>query len=204
MSTTTPGSAGATGHPPEETFVARYAKESWRVGTAAGVLTTVLGVVLVAWPKATVSVVAVVFGILLLVNGVLQLVRAVAADEAAAGARVLYTLLGILSIIVGLLALRSPFQTVTVLAVLAGLFWLVGGIIELMVVVSDRNRPHRGWAAALAGLSALAGLVVLAYPDITLVALTWLLGLWLITWGLLSTALILWIRHRVKAEGHLS
>lgn len=29
----------------------------------------------------------------------------------------------------------------------------------------------------------------------TLAALTWLLGLWLITWGIISVLVTLWIRH---------
>ncbi|RKS71036.1 uncharacterized membrane protein HdeD (DUF308 family) [Actinomadura pelletieri DSM 43383] len=168
--------------------------EHQAMALALGGISFVLGVIVVAWPEVTVGVLAVLVGLQLIFNGVVRVAQSVAGGLTA-GTRTLMAVLGVLSLAIGVLALRDLFQTVTVLAVLFGMFWLVGGIIEAIAVLSDRNRPGRGPELFLACLSALAGIVVLAYPAASLVALTWLFGLWLITWGIVGVLVTLWIRH---------
>ncbi|WP_157995798.1 HdeD family acid-resistance protein [Thermomonospora amylolytica] len=168
---------------------------AWTVGVTVGVLSALLGLVIVAWPDATIKVVAVLFGLKLVIHGVYRIVQAVLANEAGGGVRVLFTLLGVLSLGIGVLVLRAPLQTVELLALLFGLFWLITGTVGLVNALTERSGPGRGGAAFLAVASVVAGLVLLLWPAITLTALTWLFGLWLITWGLLTAALALWIRH---------
>ncbi|MFI0481390.1 HdeD family acid-resistance protein [Actinomadura sp. 9N215] len=174
------------------------------VGVAAGILAALLGIAIVAWPDATIRVVAFLFGLNLVIHGVYQIARAIAADEAGGGARVLYTLLGVLSLAVGVLVMRDPLQTVEILALLFGLFWLITGTVGLVTTLTEPAPRGRGGAVLLAGLCMIAGLLLLLWPGITLTALTWLAGLWLITWGLLTTALALWIRHAGKRTASAS
>ncbi|SFO19615.1 HdeD family acid-resistance protein [Actinomadura madurae] len=176
----------------------RPAAGAWGAGMATGILSALLGLVIVTWPDATIGVVAFLFGLKLVILGLYRLGQAVAAGEAGGGTRVLLTLLSVLSLAVGVLVMRDPFQTVQVLALLFGLFWLVGGIVGLVAALAEPSMPGRDGAALLAGLGILAGLLLLLWPGITLTALTWLIGLWLITWGLLTAALALWIRHAGK------
>ncbi|MEV0668142.1 HdeD family acid-resistance protein [Actinomadura luteofluorescens] len=164
---------------------------------ALGGISLVLGVVVVAWPGVTVGVLAVLIGLQLIINGVVRIAQSVAGGLTA-GTRTLMAVLGVLSLAIGVLAMRHLFETVAVLAVLFGMFWLLGGIIEAVAVLSDKDRPGRGPELVLACLSVLAGIVVLAYPEASLVVLTWLFGLWLITWGIISVLLTLWIRHADK------
>jgi uncharacterized membrane protein HdeD (DUF308 family) len=175
--------------------VTRRLGASWSTALTVGLVTLLLGIIIVAWPEATVGVVAVLFGIQLLLFGIFNLVRSIAADEAGGGVRLLYALLGVLSIALGVLAMRHLLQTVAVLAVLVGLTWLLGGIIEFVNLVAEPARPGRAWAMALAALAALAGIVVLAYPTPSLVTLTVLVGIWLIIWGALTALLAFAVRH---------
>ncbi len=64
-----------------------------------------------------------------------------------------------------------------------------------VTMLSDKDRPGRGTELVPACLSVLAGIVVLAYPEAGLVALTWLFGLWLITWGVITVLVTLLIRY---------
>ncbi|HEU5155772.1 MAG TPA: HdeD family acid-resistance protein [Streptosporangiaceae bacterium] len=164
---------------------------SWQTGLTVGLVTLVLGIILVAWPAVTVGVIAVLFGIQLLLFGVFNIIRSVAASEASGGARVLFALLGVLAIAVGVLALRDLFQTIEVIAILFGLTWLIGGIIEFVSLVSGPARPGRGWSIAMAVLAVIAGIIVLSYPAPSLVTLAILLGIWLIIWGVLTASLAL-------------
>lgn len=90
-----------------------------------------------------------------------------------------------LSIVVGVLCLRNILQTVVLLALLLGLFWLVGGIIQVVAAILQRSRPHRGLTMVSGVLAVLAGVVVLSYPGISLLVLTVFLGIWLVVYGVL-------------------
>ncbi|HEY6424226.1 MAG TPA: DUF308 domain-containing protein [Pseudonocardiaceae bacterium] len=154
---------------------------------ALGVLTLITGILIVSWPGPTLLVIAVLFGLQLLIAGIFRLVAALAMDELEHGSRVLFALLGILYLVAGILCLRSPFQTVAILALLLGLVWTVGGVIGIIHGIGG-NVPSRGWAIASGVISAIAGIIVLVYPISSLLALSWLLGILFIVLGIFTIA----------------
>ena len=79
---------------------------SWGWVLAFGIITLLVGILTVAWPGRTVLVVAVLFGIQLFVAGIFRLVMAFT-DEGE-GHRVAYALIGIFSILVGILLPAPP------------------------------------------------------------------------------------------------
>jgi uncharacterized membrane protein HdeD (DUF308 family) len=170
---------------------------SWGALLASGAVSVVIGLLVVFWPGVTVGVVAVLFGLQLLVHGVFRIVQSVTVTDASGGGRVMFALLGLLSIIVGVLCLRNVLQTVAVLALLLGLFWLVGGIIELIQAAGDGSRPDRGLTAVRGAVATLAGIVVLVWPAMTVTTLAVVLGLWLVIFGVL--AIVAGLRSRAAA-----
>ena len=81
-------------------------------GSPVGVITegavgALFGVLVRAWPAPTVTVLATLFAVQLLATGVLQLVAA-SSRHASARDRVLSCLLATLSLLIGLLCLRTP------------------------------------------------------------------------------------------------
>jgi len=179
-------------------FAARLTGGMWVIAVGTGLISVLFGLAIVAWPEATIGVVAVLFGLKLIFHGVYRVAQAIVASDAGGGTRTLYAILGVLSFIIGVLALRNLFQTVAVIALLFGIFWLSAGVIEFITVMVGPAENGRGAAIALSLLSALAGIFVLAYPEISLTALIWLLGLWLITWGLVTVGVSLWLRHAAR------
>lgn len=159
------------------------ASRGWLV--AFGLVTLVAGILVLLWPTQSVLVLAVILGIWLLVAGVFRLVVAIAVDEARGGTRLLIAALGVLAILVGVLCLARPFQTATGLALLLGAFWVVAGIIEFFHGLTD-HVPGRAWVIVSGLVSVIAGIVVLAYPAASLIALTWLFGIVLIVFGAMA------------------
>ena len=84
---------------------------------------------------------------------------ALATDDLTGGTRVLLALLAVLSIIVGLWAVRHVSLTLLALAVLLGIFWVVNGTIELFTALSHSGMPERGWTIFMGVLSILAGII---------------------------------------------
>jgi uncharacterized membrane protein HdeD (DUF308 family) len=161
---------------------------------AFGFITFVAGVLALAWPGATLLVVAVLFGAQLIVSGVFRFVAALASDDLTGGSRVLLALLGVLSLVIGLYAVRHVLITITALALLLGIFWVVSGTIELFTALSHREMPGRGWTAFMGVLGILAGILVLVYPAISLLTLAVVLGVWLLIYGVMEMALAFRLR----------
>jgi uncharacterized membrane protein HdeD (DUF308 family) len=170
--------------------------ESWGWVLTFSVLTLILGVLVMAWPSATVKLVALLFGLQLFVGGLFSLVRAF--TRGGEGSRVLLAVLGVLGILVGIFVLRHLFQTVVILVILLGVYWVLHGIIEFFVAIDQRGAPARGLNATMGILSFIAGVVVLSWPSPTLLVLVWVLGVWLVVYGLVGIAGAFMVRRAVK------
>ncbi len=85
--------------------------------------------------------------------------------------------------IIGLYAVRHILITLLALALLLGIFWIVSGTVEVFTALSHREMTHRGWNVVMGIISVLAGIVVLAYPGISLLVLAVVLSIWLIVFG---------------------
>jgi len=169
-----------------------------------GFATLVLGIVVLVWPDETVVVLAVLFGIQLILAGIFRFVTALALDDAPGGTRALLALLGVLCFIVGIYAVRHVNVTIAALALVLGIFWIVNGAIELFTAIGHRGMPGRGWTIVLSLLSIVAGIVVLAYPDISLTALAVVLGIWLVALGIIEIALSFQLRSLGGPPGPLA
>jgi uncharacterized membrane protein HdeD (DUF308 family) len=167
----------------------------WGWVFAYGVLTLIAGVAVLAWPGETLLVLAVLFGIQLIVSGIFRFVAALASADLTGGTRVLLALLGVLSIIIGLWAVRHVLLTLLALTVFLGIFWVINGLIDVFTAISHREMPGRGWAALMGVLSAIAGIVVLAFPGLTLLGLAVILGIWLLVFGFMEITAAFRIRQ---------
>jgi uncharacterized membrane protein HdeD (DUF308 family) len=159
-----------------------------------GVITLLAGLLTLAWPGRTILVVAVLFGIQLVVAGIFRFLAALAADDESGGTRALLALLGVLSFIVGLYALRHVLLTIAALALLLGIFWIVNGAVETFAALSHRRMQGRGWTIFMGLLSVVAGVVVLVYPAISLATMAVVLGFWLLVYGIMEILLAFRLR----------
>ncbi len=186
------GGAGVT---PEERDILRIIGKSWGWVLFFGIVTLILGVLVTIKPRDTVYAFAILLGIWLFLAGLFRIVMAIADHEDTGGARWFMAFLGLLAVIVGILFLRHTDETVTTLAFLIGLFWVVGGIIEFFTAYSDPGSEARGWRIAMGVLAFAAGIVTLVVPHLTLATLAVIMGIWLIIYGVLEIALSLQLRR---------
>ncbi|AKH83345.1 hypothetical protein AA958_15240 [Streptomyces sp. CNQ-509] len=173
------------------------ARGAWQAVLLAGVAALVLGALTLAWPGETLRVVGILFGLYLLVIGVMQLVAAFG-THASTALRVMAFISGALCILLGLLCFRSALQSVLLLALWIGIGWLFRGITQAVAAGSDEAMPARGWQIGLGVISALAGIVLIASPLTSIAILTYLAGVWLLAVGVIEIATAVRIRHRAK------
>ena len=179
-------------------LVARVGRH-WGWLLAFGIITVGIGIAALVWPGRTLVVVAVLFGIQLIVMGIFRFAAAIASDDLSGGRRVLLALLGVLSLIIGLYAVRHIFITLLALALLLGIFWIVSGAVELFMALSHRELPHRAWNAVMGIISVLAGIVLLIYPGISLLVLAVVVSVWLLIFGAMQITLAFRIRSLTTA-----
>jgi uncharacterized membrane protein HdeD (DUF308 family) len=157
----------------------------WGLLLALGILAVLVGIIAVVWPDKTLLVVALLFGANVFVTGIFQLVGAFSAAEASGGQRALLAVIGVLGIVVGIFLMRNIFDAVVVLAVLVGIFWIMNAIGDLFVGFSA-EAEGRGWRIASGILGLIAGVIVLVWPAPTIAVLTWVMGIWLVIYGIIA------------------
>ena len=180
---------------PQEHDILRIVGKSWGWVLFFGIVTLALGIVVTIRPRGTIYAFAIILGIWLFVAGLFRIVASIADREDTAGTRWLMAFLGLISVIVGILFLRRTDETVTTLAFLIGLFWVIGGIIEFFDAYSDHGSPARSWRIGMGILAFAAGIVTLVWPNLTVTVLAVIMGIWLIIYGLLEIALSFQLRR---------
>jgi len=171
--------------------VARNEYEQWLSGIgrawgwllAMGILSAVIGLLVIFFPHATLLAIAILFGIQLIALGVFRFVAAFTAPDKSAWLRALTAVIALLAFIVGIYLLRRPVLSLLVVAVLLGIFWVMHGVIDLFLAIGDSSLSARGVVALAGILSIVAGALVLAFPGISLFLVTLVLGAWLIVYG---------------------
>ena len=156
---------------------------AWWWPAIFGVISIIAGVLALAWPGPTLVVLGVLFGVELIVWGIYRLIGAIAFGDAGGGARVLWAILGILSLLLGFYAIRHIEITLLALGLLLGIFWLVDGIGLIVSAIEHRGMPGRGLTVLSGVLGVIAGLILLFWPSISLLTLAVLAGIWLIVLG---------------------
>ncbi|WP_406829768.1 DUF308 domain-containing protein [Pedococcus sp. KACC 23699] len=169
-----------------------------RLAMAAGVVSLVLGVVILVWPDATLVVLAVLFGLHLVVVGIRRVVVATRSSTMEGWLRALLGVSGVLILVLGLVCVRNPFTSVAVIAVLVSLGWFIEGVSDLITAVT---RPEGfSWLYAIGGvLSVVGAAVILYWPSLTLTILLQVGGWLLIFMGVAEVA-SQWAGRRADAK----
>lgn len=170
---------------------------AWQALLVAGLVSVVLGILVLVWPDASLRVAGVLFGLYLLFSGVMQLVAAFG-THATTALRVMAFISGALSILLGLFCFRGAMQSTLLLALWIGISWLFRGITQTVAAASDPAMPARGWQIFLGVVSAVAGVVLIVSPLESARVLTVLAGIWLIVVGVVELVTAFVIRSRAK------
>ncbi|PRY70016.1 uncharacterized membrane protein HdeD (DUF308 family) [Glaciihabitans tibetensis] len=146
----------------------------WRM--LAGAAAIVAGAIGLLWPQSALRVVALLFGVYLIVVGISRITGSVSGATSRTS-RAVQVILGGLVVVAGVLCLNNPFGSVTALAWLIGLGWVIDGVASIASVFRRPDGPGdvaRGDAATrgrstglvvIGGVvSVIAGIVLVAVP----------------------------------------
>lgn len=144
----------------------------------------VVGVVLLANPVAAARTLALLLGLSLVLAGGLEI--ALGWDTQRRG---LTAVLGGVLVVGGLLAAFWPDVTLWTLAVLTGISLVLHGLGRIAVALLERREiPGWGWLLLAGAVNVAVGVVVLAWPEATVLVLSLLLGAQVLAFGVLVLA----------------
>ena len=145
---------------------------AWGWYLAAGIAWFVIGLGLLSWNPATVALIAIAVGSVVILAGIIELAMAFEADSL----RWLHGLAGVFFLVTGVLAFLNPFHTFASLAMLFGWYLLIKGMVVITLSIAIRQ-PGSLWGLGVffGSVDLIIGLWAIGYPGRS----AWLLVLWI-------------------------
>jgi uncharacterized membrane protein HdeD (DUF308 family) len=143
-----------------------------------GALCVAAGVIVLAKPGDSLVTLAVIVGIFMLVDGCFEIGMSFSRRTESRG---LVALLGVLNAVIGIVLIRHPFAGVAAIAILTGLWLVCFGVIRF--ISAFETHEHRVWNVVVAVVEVVAGVVILADPNIGFATLALLVGIAFIARG---------------------
>lgn len=169
----------------------------WKSVLLTGILSVILGAMVLRWPGASIATAAIFLGAYLLVTGISQVFHAFTL-HISGGGRALMFISGAASLVLAVLAFRHLGDAIWLLAIWVGIGFIFRGVAEAATAISDHSTPGRGWQIFLGIVTLIAGVIVMAYPISSLGTLTLVVGIWLIVIGVFEIIASFGIRKAGK------
>jgi uncharacterized membrane protein HdeD (DUF308 family) len=160
----------------------KYFRGLGTAGIIAGVIGVVCGIVAIVWPKIPLLTLAIVAGFYLLCLGILSIARAFGRDRDA-GARALSAVLGLLGVLIGVIVLRRPGDTVLVVVIAVGLWLVCAGLVEAVIALATPGYRLVGLLTAAADV--ILGILLLSWPKASVATVAILVGIAFVIRGVL-------------------
>jgi uncharacterized membrane protein HdeD (DUF308 family) len=113
-----------------------------------------------------------------------------------------FVLRGVLTLLFGALALLVPEMAAFTLVVIFGAYAVTAGMFAVIAAMREKAPgPTRSWALFASGVvSVLGGLVALFRPDLTALALLYLIAAWAVATGVLEIVAAVRLRREIQGE----
>jgi uncharacterized membrane protein HdeD (DUF308 family) len=187
------GTAGvwATG---DDAMSALLAQNWWAIALR-GVFAIIFGIIALLMPGAAMLALVLLFAAYLLVDGIFAIIAGVrAARSQERWGWLIFE--GIVDLVTGVIAVLWPLVTIVAFVFLMGAWAIVTG--ALLLAASYRlNIPHGRWLMALAGaISVIWGVLLIIWPLIGALVLTWWMAAYALIFGVAMLVLAFRLRSR--------
>lgn len=160
-----------TNHSQNPSFASQ--KHGWIWLLFSGVLSVVLGVLLVLWPFMTLAVYGQVLGAFMMVAGIFGIF---AVGGASANRRSVWMWsMPVLGGILGALLFFQPVLALEGIMLAIGSFAIVGGVYGIVATIAAWDHVTHHWLAMVfSALTIMAGVCMAVFPDLAI----WVFGIW--------------------------
>ena len=171
-----------------EPSIAKAAPNGIRTALGVGgVLSVILGILILVWPGKTAMVVTALIAIYAIAAGLVYAGLGIFTANRGGWSRLGHILLGVVFVIAGIVAFANLGATTVWLTafvgILVGIMWIVEGVVALSTL---DLAPSRGWTIFFSIISIIAGVTLLFSPIWGAVILWWLLGIGAVVFGIIN------------------
>ena len=158
-----------------------------------GLVSIAAGVIVLLKPSDSLVTLVVIAGIFILIDGAVDVFASFSRRTENRG---LAALVGVVSIVVGVLLIRHPIGGVLAAALLVGIWLIAAGMVRVVLAF---DRPNRVWSIVVGLVEAAAGIVLVSSPPISFATLALLVGIAFIVNGVGQLALG-WVVHSLQRD----
>jgi uncharacterized membrane protein HdeD (DUF308 family) len=169
--------------------------QRWWILLLRGISATVFGVLAIVWPGITLLTLVIIYGAVALIDGIAGIALGV---RGGVDGRTWWgmILLGLLGVIAGAVTFVWPGLTAVVLLVIIALWAIVRGVLEIIGAITLRKIIQGEWLLILSGVLSIGfGVLLLLQPAAGALAVMWLIGIYMIAFGITTIAPSLRLRR---------
>lgn len=175
--------------------VAAAVGRHWWVFALTGLGVLIFGILVLALPR-TLLIIAVVVGLGMIFFGILEIVHGFVMRDLPMWW--LYSLRGLVSTGFGIVLVAWPGRTAEVIAILVGIYLILAGLFQFLMVLAVPDADDRGLYVLLAIIAVILGIFVLRDPERSLRLIALIIGAWFVFFGMLEIVSSLGIRSLGK------
>ncbi|BAI61344.1 hypothetical protein MCP_1272 [Methanocella paludicola SANAE] len=152
-----------------------------------GLIALGFGLILLFFPGLTLLTFIMLFAVFAFVVGVLLLLEAVSIRDGRWWLRIIE---GVIGIAAAAAVILWPGLTLLTFALIVAFYFLLTGVLDVIVAVETHKRVHGEWLLIAGGiLAGMVGVILLIYPIAGLVTLIQVVGIFSIAFGLIMVLL---------------
>ena len=158
--------------------------QNWWTFTLRGVFAVLFGILAFVAPGATLTTLVWVFGFFAILNGAFALYAAW--NLRSFDRWWVFLLEGLLSIAAGVIAFVYPGAAALAFLSVIAVWAILVGILEIVAAIRLRQEIDNEWSLGLGGLlSVIFGVLLVVWPRSGLVAISWIIGIYAIAFGVM-------------------
>jgi uncharacterized membrane protein HdeD (DUF308 family) len=166
---------------------------NWWLFLVVGLVSVAAGVLAIVYPDITLLALGIFAGVGLLFSGAMDIADAISGEQEG---RVLSAIVGVLSVVAGLICLRRPGESLLAIVVVLGIYLVVEGIVRFIRSFSTlEDRPAQ---MGLGIIDVILGILILSLPGLSLVTLAVLFAISLLMRG----AFMVWVAFKLRGARH--
>lgn len=149
-----------------------------------GIIAILFGILALGWPGKTLLLLIILFGAYAIVDGVANIFSAIRGRSLHNWGLLLVE--GIVSILAGIVAFVWPGLTALAFVYVIAAWAIITGVTEMVAAFSTRMATGTDWLLVLAGVASIIfGVLIAIQPQLGLLAVIWLIGIYAIIFGVL-------------------
>ena len=169
---------------------------TWKSALVRGAIAIVLGIVAIFWPDTAIFTFMLIWGLWALIDGIAVLFLAFQPEARAA--RTMLIVQGLLGVVLGLLIVTHPGLSASVVTWLAGVWFVVRGLLEGFAAFGS---SPRGFLLASAAIDIVLGVLFMVNPGGSAKGITVVLGIVALVWGIALVVIgLAWRRQPATHE----